>query len=218
MISSILNCIITVTKNFTIMENINVPHQLFNGALQVGPSFDNNTFANVGKGKGMDLIRVLVKMMKGELKIKHELGADMTFEITIPSNDNSAHSDTQPLSFSPNESSSNRINTFIQKVRDMILENIDDENFGITELCRAIGISRSQLHNKIKANTGLSTSIYIRFIRLERANHLLKHSDLNISEVAYEVGFKDPSYFSRLFCERFGIAPSKVRQQENAIR
>ena len=198
------------------MENINIAHQSFSGALQVRPGFNNNSFANIGKGAGMDLIRELVKLMKGEVKIKNELGADMTFEITIPSDQNSSQSDTQPLSFSPNESSFNRGSSFIQNVRNIILENIDDENFGITELCRAIGISRSQLHNKIKANTRLSTSIYIRSIRLEKAKFLLEQSDLNISEIAYDVGFKDPSYFSRLFCERYGISPSKVRQKENA--
>lgn len=199
------------------MENINIAHQSFSGALQVRPGFNNNTFSNIGRGAGMDLIRELVKLMKGEVRIKNELGSDTTFEITIPSDQNSAQSDTQHSSLSPNESSflkerPRHHNSFIQKVRDMVLENIDDETFGIPELCRGIGISRSQLHNKIKANTGLSTSIYVRSIRLEKAKLLLEESDLNISEVAYEVGFKDPSYFSRLFCERYGIAPSKIRQ------
>ena len=101
--------------------------------------------------------------------------------------------------------------TFIQKIKEVIEENMDDENFSIPQLCRVIGLSRSQLHNKIKANTSLSTSIYIRSIRLKRAEYLLKFSDLNVSEVAYEVGFKDPSYFSRLFSEIHGVSPSKVR-------
>jgi len=198
------------------MENINIAHQASSGAIQVRPGFNNNSFASIGKGAGMDLIRELVKLMKGEVRIKNEMGSDTTFEITIPSDQNSAQSDTQPLSFSPNESSfkerPKKQNSFVQKVRDMVLDNIDDETFGIPELCRGIGISRSQLHNKIKANTGLSTSIFVRHIRLEKAKALLEESDLNISEVAYEVGFKDPSYFSRLFCERYGIAPSKIRQ------
>ena len=94
------------------MENINIAHQSFSGALQVRPDFNNNAFANIGKGAGMDLIRELVKLMKGEVKIKNELGSDMTFEITIPSDQNSSQSDTQPLSFSPNESSFNRGSSF----------------------------------------------------------------------------------------------------------
>jgi len=76
-------------------------------------------------------------------------------------------------------------------------------------------MSRSQLHNKIKALTGLSTSIYWRKIRLEKAKHLLETTDVNVSEAAYDSGFKDPKYFSRLFIEEYGIAPSAFQKQIN---
>ena len=102
--------------------------------------------------------------------------------------------------------------TFLQNVQFQIEKNISDENFGILELCKNIGISRSQLHNKIKAQTGLSTSIFIRSLRLKRANALINNSELNISEIAYEVGFKDPSYFSRLYSEQYGVSPSVKRK------
>ena len=101
---------------------------------------------------------------------------------------------------------------FIQKVRNAIEENISDETYGIMHLCRAIGLSRSQLHNKIKALTGLSTSIFIRSIKLNKAKYLLENSDLNVSEVAYEVGFKNANYFSTLYLEEFGENPSKTRK------
>jgi len=99
---------------------------------------------------------------------------------------------------------------FITKVREAIEEHIDDTEFGIPQLCRAVRMSRSQLHNKLKALTGLSTSIYSRKIRLTKAKHLLETTDLNVSEVAYDVGFKDPRYFSRLFNDEFGMPPSKT--------
>jgi len=102
---------------------------------------------------------------------------------------------------------------FIHKVQSAIEENLSDESFGIVELCRSLGLSRSQVHNKIKANTGLSTSIYIRSIRLKKAKYLLRNTDSNVSEVAYKVGYKEPSYFSRLFIERFGVSPSKMRRR-----
>jgi len=108
--------------------------------------------------------------------------------------------------------------SFIQTVQDTIEVNINDENFGIKELCKAICLSRSQLHNKIKAKTGLSTSIYIRSIRLKKAKYLLENTDFNVSEVAYEVGFKDPSYFSRLYSNKYGITPNKVSQSIRSIR
>ena len=100
---------------------------------------------------------------------------------------------------------------FVQKVRSAIEENIENEDFGILQLCRAVGYSRSQLHNKLKAKTGLSTSIFIRSVRLKQAKFLLENSELNISEVAYEVGYKEPSYFSRLFKETYGFSPMKYR-------
>ena len=97
--------------------------------------------------------------------------------------------------------------SFIQKIKYLIEENIEDENFGILALGKAIGLSRAQLHNRIKADTGMSTSIYIRNIRLENAKILLQNPDLNVSEVAYRVGFKCPRYFSTLFLKKISDAP-----------
>jgi len=109
--------------------------------------------------------------------------------------------------------SDNKIRSpFIQNIQTIIEENISDDEFGILELCKAIGLSRSQLHNKIKAKTGISTSIFVRNIRLRKAKILLHHSEMNVAEVAYEVGFKDPNYFSKLFSEKYNLSPSKIRR------
>lgn len=115
-------------------------------------------------------------------------------------------------SFEPIESPASPEDMFVQKVRKAVEDKMGDEDFGILHLCRAVALSRAQLHNKIKALTGLSTSHYIRSIRLQKAKQLLNKGELNVSEVAYEVGFKDPKYFSRLFIEAFGIPPSKTRK------
>ena len=101
---------------------------------------------------------------------------------------------------------------FILKVRSIVEDHLSDEKFGVPELCRAIGMSRSQLHLKIKALTNRSTSHNIRAIRLYKAKELLKTSDLNITQVAYEVGFNDPAYFTRSFSEEFGIAPRDFKR------
>ena len=107
-----------------------------------------------------------------------------------------------------NDFSRKKFSHFISNLRVVIEQNLEDESFGIQDLCKTIGLSRSQLHNKIKANTDLSTSIFIRQIRLEKSRALLRQTELNISEVAYAVGFKNPGYFSRLFSEKYGIPPS----------
>ena len=80
------------------------------------------------------------------------------------------------------------------------------------QLIRGLGMSRSQIYRKVKALTGLSPSVFIRNIRLGHAQKLLKSSDLNISEIAYEVGFSTPAYFSDVFFNEFGIRPKDMRK------
>ena len=101
-------------------------------------------------------------------------------------------------------------NLFLNKIQDLILNQLDNDIYGINEICNDLGTSRSQLHRKIKALTGLSTSIFLREIRLNEGYKLIKKTDLSISEIAYSVGFSDPNYFSKLFTEKFQIPPSKI--------
>ncbi len=101
---------------------------------------------------------------------------------------------------------------FIEKFRKLILDNITEENFSVVHICRALKISRTPLHNKIKALTGLSTTAFVRSIRLQKAKHLLQTTDLNVSEVGYEVGINNPAYFSRIYSEEFGEAPARTRK------
>ncbi|MEZ5045237.1 MAG: two-component regulator propeller domain-containing protein [Saprospiraceae bacterium] len=103
---------------------------------------------------------------------------------------------------------------FLKDLREAVEENLSDESFGVVQLCRKVGMSRSQLHNKLKALTNQSASIYIRAIRLEKAKELLRNTDLNISEVAYEVGFRTALYFTQVFSEEVGVAPSVFRINE----
>lgn len=100
---------------------------------------------------------------------------------------------------------------FLRKIKEIIYEHLDDSEFGILQLCRKIFVSRTQLHKKLKALTGLSASIFIRQIRLFAARELLKDEQLNVTEIAYRVGFTDPNYFTRCFTQEFGMPPSEWR-------
>lgn len=102
----------------------------------------------------------------------------------------------------------NPVEQFLVTAEEIILEHLEEEEFSVDDLARAIHLSRSQLHRKIKALTGQSTSIYIRLIRLQQAKVLLATGQLSISEVAYQVGFKSPAYFSQMFKKTFGESPS----------
>jgi signal transduction histidine kinase/ligand-binding sensor domain-containing protein/DNA-binding response OmpR family regulator len=101
---------------------------------------------------------------------------------------------------------------FIDKALKVIKEHYTNPDFDVTEFMDAMGISRSLLHKKLKNLAGQSASRFIRIYRLNIARELIiknrvNHS-LNISEIAYEVGFNDPKYFTRCFTKHFGIQPS----------
>ena len=102
-------------------------------------------------------------------------------------------------------------NEFIQKVRKIVEAHYSDEHFALPNLCQKIGMSRSQLFRKMKALINESPSAFIRNYRLNKAKELLENSDLNVSEVAWEVGFKDVAHFSKAFLEKFGVSPSGVK-------
>jgi DNA-binding response OmpR family regulator len=104
---------------------------------------------------------------------------------------------------------------FVLKLRQTVLDHLVEDDFGLTQLYRAMGVSRTQLHNKVKALTGLSTSAFVKSIRLHKAKELLQTTDLNISEVGYEVGISNPAYFSRIFSETFGESPRETRNNLN---
>ncbi|MEZ4897134.1 MAG: hybrid sensor histidine kinase/response regulator transcription factor [Saprospiraceae bacterium] len=105
--------------------------------------------------------------------------------------------------------SQNHINDhFIKKVTLVLEANLDNDRFGIPELCQAIGISRTQLHRKIKALTNQSTSHFIRSFRMYKAKELLINTDMNVTEVGYAVGYLNRSHFSQDFSSVIGQPPS----------
>lgn len=97
---------------------------------------------------------------------------------------------------------------FVRKAREAVEAHLDDDTFGPAELIAAVHLSRTQVHRKLKALTGKSTAHFIRSVRLQRAMELLKAGQESVQAVAYEVGFSDPAYFSRVFAEEFGGPPS----------
>ncbi len=101
---------------------------------------------------------------------------------------------------------------FLQKVFQVIEENMKDENFGMPQLCKELYMGRSNLFRKLKALTNKSATNLIRSIRLEKGKELLETTDMNVSEVSFEVGFNSPNYFSRVFQEEFGMQPSTIQK------
>ncbi len=101
---------------------------------------------------------------------------------------------------------------FLQKARKAVKDNLAADDFDVHRLCRALALSRAQLHRKLTALTGKSATHFIRSIRLQSAKEMLATTDRTIAEIAYEVGFRDPNYFTRTFTEEFGTPPSETRK------
>ncbi len=102
----------------------------------------------------------------------------------------------------------------IEKAMKYVSQNISKPELSVEELSEALGMSRVSLYKKIKQITGKSPIEFIRIIRLKRAAQLLRESQLNISEIAYQTGFNNPKMFSRYFKEEFGILPSVYQSQQ----
>ncbi|TRZ43703.1 helix-turn-helix domain-containing protein [Robertkochia solimangrovi] len=100
---------------------------------------------------------------------------------------------------------------FLQKLKMIILENLENEDFSVEELAELIGLSRSQLHRKLKSQRGLSISQFIREVRLEEALKMLKKDVATTSEIAYRCGFNSPSYFHKCFHKYFGYTPGEIK-------
>ena len=102
----------------------------------------------------------------------------------------------------------------MERIMKCINKNISDSDFNVERLTQEVGISRVQLHRKMKEMTGISTSEFIRNIRLEQAARLLKEQKINVTQVAYTVGFSNLAHFSTIFRKHFGVAPSEYAERE----
>jgi AraC-like DNA-binding protein len=105
---------------------------------------------------------------------------------------------------------------FLDKLTEIIEAKIEDEKFGVDELSKEIGLSRSQLHRKLKAISNQSTTEFIRNYRLQRAASLIKQDAGNMAEIAYQVGFSSQAYFNKSFLELFGCSPGEYKKKNNS--
>ena len=99
---------------------------------------------------------------------------------------------------------------FLARFKAIIEEHMTDSDLSVEDLGAEIGLSRVQLYRKVKALTGHSPVELLRTARLQRARQMLLTTDKTIAEVAYDVGFSAPSYFTKCFRDEFGISPSEL--------
>ncbi|MBN1926871.1 MAG: response regulator, partial [Prolixibacteraceae bacterium] len=112
----------------------------------------------------------------------------------------------------PSEITTNSLDKqFFTKVNEIIEKHYTDPTFDVDQFASEMFVSRSQLYKKLKAITDLSANDFINVYRLKKAVELLKNENLQISEIAYTIGFNDPKYFSRIFKKYFKESPSDQR-------
>ena len=99
---------------------------------------------------------------------------------------------------------------FLERLRMKVQEQMGDSDFSVETLAEQMGVSRVQLYRKVKTLTGRTPVDIIRLSRLNRSKVLLETTNKNVSEIAYEVGFTAPSYFTKCFKDEFGISPSDL--------
>lgn len=101
----------------------------------------------------------------------------------------------------------------IEKLNRLIDDNLNNPAFSVDVICQMLGVSRSQLHRIVKEQKQLSTSLYIRRYRLEKAGNLLLDTDLRISEISDLIGIQNPQNFSTYFIEEYKVSPTEYRKQ-----
>lgn len=101
---------------------------------------------------------------------------------------------------------------FIGKAVKYVEQRMSDSDLSVEELAKNMGMSRVHLYKRITALTGKTPIEFIRVLRLKRATQLLRESQLNVSEIAYQVGFNNPKYFTKYFHEEFGMLPSAYQE------
>ena len=99
---------------------------------------------------------------------------------------------------------------FLKQLHAIIQKNLSDSEFGVEDIGKQIGLSRVQLYRKVKAMTGSSVVDLLRKARLAKAKRLLESRSMSVSEVAYDVGFSAPSYFTKCFKDEYGMLPGEV--------
>ncbi len=102
--------------------------------------------------------------------------------------------------------------SFLSRYIEIVKSNISDPDLDVSLIYQSLNMSRANFYRKVKAETGLSPIELITHIRLEAASHLLKESDLNITEIAGQVGFSSRSYFAKSFKAIYGMSPSEYQK------
>lgn len=144
-----------------------------------------------------ELLLICENLITGRIRLKGRFGMDQEVEEKMKTIEVKANDEY-----------------FMERLMKAINENLEDSKFSVEDLAEAVGVSRVQLHRKLKTLTGNTTTEFIRNIRLKQAAKLLKERKVNVSQIAYLVGFTNPTLFSIAFKKFYGCAPSEYADRK----
>jgi TolB-like protein/AraC-like DNA-binding protein len=104
---------------------------------------------------------------------------------------------------------------FLAKLTEVVENNLGNHQFGVEELAREAGMSRSQIHRKLNKLTGQSTTQFIRELRLQHAMEMLQNEVGTVSEISFRVGFGSPNYFNKCFHDYYGFPPGEAADEQS---
>ena len=102
---------------------------------------------------------------------------------------------------------------FLSSLMSFLDSHLDDTDLKIDDMAAAVSLGRTVFYGKLKSIVGMTPIDFLRHVRLQKAQQLLANSSLNVSEIAYTVGFSDPKYFSKIFRKELGVSPTEYRAQ-----
>lgn len=144
-----------------------------------------------------ELLLICENLIRGRVQLKGHFGVNQEIDEKM-----------KPIEVKANDE------FLMERLMEAVIENLNNPKFSVEDLAEAVGLSRVQLHRKLKILTGNSTSEFIRNIRLKQAAMLLKEKKVNISQIAYLVGFTNPNLFSIAFKKFYGCSPSEYADRE----
>ena len=175
--------------------------------------YESGADAYITKPFSADVLLARIgNLLKSRLVLKNLFASTQQDDTTAVANScvPSVESDQRSSSSLFTIHSSLKEDAFLIKFRDFVEKNMADSDLSVETIGAELGLSRVQLYRKVKALTGQSPVELLRTARLQKGRELLQTTNKNVSEIAYEVGFTAPSYFTKCFKDEFGISPSDL--------
>ena len=150
---------------------------------------ENGADAYIDKPFSMEYLKSWIKgLLNNRQRIRHRINTEPVEEVA-------------KTAFTPIDKE------FANKLKELVMANIDEEDFNVDQLAEAMNMSRSNFHRKMKGLTGLTPGEFVLMIRLDYAAELLQKGEFRVNEVCSMVSFKSLSHFSRSFQKKFGVSP-----------